>query len=195
MASKFGAHPGTPKCNRLWAVCINPHLMGFRSTPFFNWKGQFFHSFYSWCGAFNPNVHSRINQSKPTCVWTGWRLWVTQKTILNPQYMHHGCQGEGDPKGRVQWYLLPNLELMVLLDSSPTLTLSSCCSSSGRRAPDDSYLALYMVCEFQDDVHWWHKGCIIEHHTSSQTLSVGDKWWELSTLTSYRQVRAILPNF
>ena len=27
-ASKFRAHPGMPKCNRLWAACISPHAMG-----------------------------------------------------------------------------------------------------------------------------------------------------------------------
>ena len=186
---------GHQNCNRLQTVCVNPCLTGFGWTLFFNWKGQFFPSFYSWCGTFDPNVYLRTNQSKPTCMWTGWRLQVTQKTILNQQYMNHGHQGEGDPKERVQWYSLPNLELMVLLDPSLTPALSCCCSSSGRRAPDDNYLALYIVHEAQDDIHWWCKDCIIKHHTSSQTLSAGDKWWELGTLTSYRQVRATQPNF
>ena len=135
MASKFETHPGTQKCNRLQTVCINLHLMGFGWTPLFNQKVQFFPSFYSWCDAFNPNTYLRTNQSKPTCMQTGWRLWVTQKTILNPQYMNHGHQGEGDPEGRVQWYSLPNPELMVILDPSLTPTLSCCCSRLGEKSP------------------------------------------------------------
>ena len=63
-------------------------------------------------------MHSRINQPKPTCIWTGWRLQVTQKTILNTQHNNHSHQGEGDPKRRVQQYSLPNPELMLLLDPS-----------------------------------------------------------------------------
>ena len=86
------------KCNRLWAICISPHLMGFGWTPLFDSKGQFFPSLYSWCSAFDPNAHSRINQSKPTCIQTGWRLQVTQKMILNTQCINHICQDEGDPK-------------------------------------------------------------------------------------------------
>ena len=36
VASKFGAHPGMPKCNRLQAICISPHATGFGRTPLFN---------------------------------------------------------------------------------------------------------------------------------------------------------------
>ena len=52
------------------------------------------------------------------------------------------------------------------------------CSSSGERAPDDHYPPLYIMCETWDDIHWWHKGCIIECYMSSQASSMGDKWWE-----------------
>ena len=173
MASKFRAHHGAPKCNRLWAVCISLHLMGFGWTPLFNQRGQFFPPLYSWCSAFSPNMHSRINQPKPTCIWTGWRLWVTQKTILNTQCINHSCQGEGDPKRRVQWYSLPNPELMLLLD--PSLNPDPCLTAVLEKgAPDDICGAFYTTCEARDDVHWWCKDHIIEHHTSPQTSSAGD---------------------
>ena len=70
---------GVPKCNRLWAVCVSPWVMGFGWTPFFDQKGQFFPPLYSWCGAFNPNMHIITDKLKTACVWTGWGLRETQK--------------------------------------------------------------------------------------------------------------------
>ena len=168
--------------------------MGFRWTPLFDWKGQFFPPLYSWCSVFSPNVHSRINQSKPTCIQTGWRLQVTQKTILNTQCINHSCQGEGDPKRRVQWYSLPNPELMLLLD--PSLIPDPCLTAVLEKgAPDNTYGAFYTMCEAWDDIHWWHKDCIIKCHMSPWTSSA----WEtsgrkLGTLTNHRHARATLWN-
>ena len=65
-----------------------------------------------------PNMHSRINQPKPTCIWTGWRLQVIQKTILNTQCINHSCRGERDPREECNDAHSPNLELMLLLDPS-----------------------------------------------------------------------------
>ena len=145
--------------------------MGFRWTLLFDWKGQFFPLLYSWCGAFSPNMHSRINKPKPTCIQTGWRLWVTQKTILNTQCINHSHQGEGDPKRRVQWCLLPNLESMLLLD--PSLIADPCLTAVLEKgAPDDICGAFYTAHETWDDVHWWCKDCIIEHHMSPWTLTM-----------------------
>ena len=121
-------------CNRLWAVCISPHPTGFGWTLLFDWKGQFFPSLYSWCSAFSPNAHSRINKPKPTCIWTGWRLQETQKTILNTQCTNHSHQGEGDPKRRVQQCSLPEPRVDVTPRSkSDPRPLSHCVS--GKRSP------------------------------------------------------------
>ena len=119
--------------NSLITMCVE--LLGSLLTIRY-WKGQFFPLLYSWCSAFGPNAYSRINQPKPTCIWTGWRLQVTQKTILNTQCINHSCQGEGDPKRRVQWYSLLNPELMLLLDPSP---IPDPCLTAvlEKEAPDD----------------------------------------------------------
>ena len=198
MASKFGAHtPGAPKCNRLQAVCINPCLTGFGWTPFFNWKVQFFPLFYSWCSAFDPNTHLRINQSKPTCVHTGWRLWVTEKTILSPQFMNYGHQGEGNPKGRVWQYSLPNPELMVLLDPSPIPNpCLTAVPSSGKKEPQMIITLLYiwhtkLGMMYTDDTRVASLNIICHHELRVWETSGG----KLGTLTSYRHMRAILPNF
>ena len=193
MASKFGAHPGAPNCNRLWVVCDSTHLMGFRWTLLFEQRGQFFLPLYSWCGAFGPNAYSRINQPKPTCIWTGWRLWVTQKTILNTQCINHSCQGEGDPKRRVPWCLLLKPELRLLLDPSPIpdpcLTMFQ-----ERGAPDDICRAFYIAHEAQDEIHQWCKDRIIKWHTSPWTSSMGASGGQLGTLANHRHMSAMLWN-
>ena len=133
-ASKFGAHPGMPKCNMLWAICTSPHAMGLGWTPLFDQKGQFFPSLYSWCSAFGPNVHTLTNKLKPACIWTGWGLWETQEIILNTWCINHSCQGEGDPKRRVQWCSLPEPRVDVTPRSkSDPRPLSHCVS--GKRSP------------------------------------------------------------
>ena len=69
----------------------------------------------------------------------------------------------------------PRVDVTPRSKSNPR-PLSHCCSGKG--APDDIYLAFYTVREALDDIHWWHKDCIIERHTSPWTLSVGDLWQE-----------------
>ena len=134
VASKFGAHPGMPKCNRLWAICISLWAMGFGWTPLFNWKGQFFPSFYSWCGTFGPNMHTITNKLKPACIQTGWGLWETQEVILNTWCTNHSHQGEGDPKRRVPQCSLPELRVDVTPRSkSDPRPLCHCVS--GKRSP------------------------------------------------------------
>ena len=169
-------------CNRLRAVCVSPRLTGFGWTPL-----------YSWCGAFGPNAYSRINQPKPTCIWTGWRLRVTQKTILNTQCINHSHQGERDPKRRVPWCSLPNPELRLLLDPSlipdPHLAVFQ-----EKGASDDICGAFYIACKAWDDVHQWCKDCIIKWHTSPWTSSVGASGGKLGTLANHRHVSAMLWN-
>ena len=159
-------------CNRLRAVSVSPRATGFGWTPLFDRKGQFFPSLYSWCGAFGPNVHTWTNKLKPACIWTGWGLQETQKTILDTQCINHSHQGEGDPKRRVQWCLLPEPGVDVTprskSDPDPCLTVFQ-----EKGAPDDSCLPFYTACKAHNDIHWWCKDHVIEHHMSSQTSSVG----------------------
>ena len=178
VASKFGAHPGTPKGNRLQAICISPWAMGFRWTPFFDQKGQFFPPLYSWCGAFDPNVHTITNKLKTACVWTGWGLWETQKVILNMSCSNHSIHGEGEPRRRVPQCSLPKLRVddppWSKSDPGPSVTVCQ-----GKRAPDDSYPCFYTAHKACDDVYWWCKDSVIEHWMSSQPSSVGTigrKW-------------------
>ena len=81
-----------------------------------------------------PTCIHKINKLKPTCIWTGWRLRETQKTILNTQCINHSCQGEGDPKRRVQWCSLPKPRVDVTPRSKSDLRPLSCCVS-GKRIP------------------------------------------------------------
>ena len=77
---------------------------------------------------------------------------MTQKTILNTQCINHSHQGEGDPKRRVQQYLLPNPELMLLLD--PSLIPDPCLTAVLEKgAPDNICGAFYTMCKAQDDIH------------------------------------------
>ena len=99
-----------------------------------------------------PNAHSRINQPKPTCIQIGWRLRVTQKTILNTQCISHSCQGEGDPREECNDAHSPNPELILLLDPSPIL--DPCLAVFQEKgAPDDTYRAFYTAHEARDDIH------------------------------------------
>ena len=121
-------------CNRPRAICISPHAMGFRWTLLFNQKGQFFPLFYSWCGAFGPNMHTLTNKLKPACIWTGWGLWETQEIILNTQCTNHSHQDEGDPKRRVSQCSLPKPRVEVTPRSkSDPRPLPHCVS--GKRSP------------------------------------------------------------
>ena len=134
VASKFRAHPGMPKCNRSWAVCVSPWAMGFRWTLLFDQKGQFFPPFYSWCSAFSPNAHTITNKLKPACVQTGWGLQETQEVILNTWCTNHSHQGQGDPKRRVPQCSLPELRVDVTSRSkSDPRPLHYCVS--GKRSP------------------------------------------------------------
>ena len=131
---KYFAYCGPGICNRSWAVCISLQAMGFGWTPLFDWKGQFFPSFYSWCGAFGPNMHMITNKLKPACVQTGWGLWETQEVILNTQCTNHSHQGEGDPKRRVPQCSLPKLRVDVT-PRSKSNPGPLCCCVSGKRSP------------------------------------------------------------
>ena len=81
-------------------------------------RGHFFPSLYSWCGAFSPNAHSRINKLKPTCIQTGWRLQETQKTILNTRCINHSHQVREIQRKECNGARSPNPDLMLLLDPS-----------------------------------------------------------------------------
>ena len=153
--------------------------MGFRWTPLFNQKGQFFPPFYSWCSAFNPSAHTITNKLKPACVWTGWGLRETQKVILNTSCSNHSSQGEGDPKRRVPQCSLPELRVDVTPWSKSDPGPLCHCMSGEKRAPDDSCICFYTACEARDDIHWWCGDSIIEWWTSSWPPSmgtIGKKW-------------------
>ena len=178
MASKFGAHPGTPKCNGLQTVCVSPQSMGFGRTPFFHWKGQFFPSLYSWCGAFDPNVHIITYKLKAACIWDRLRFTRNTKIVLNTGCSKYSIQGEGEPRRRVPRCSLPKLRDDDPLNPSLTPDPLLLCVR-GKSAPDDSYPHFYTACEAHDDVHWWHKDSIIKCWTSSRPSEHGKNWWEM----------------
>ena len=153
--------------------------MGFRWTLFFDWKGQFFPSLYSWCGAFSPNMHALTNKLKLACIWTGWGLRKTQEVILNTQCTNHSHQGEEDPRRRVPWCSLPKPRVEVTPRSKSDPRPLFCCVLGKKGAPDDNHLCFYTMCEAHDDVHWWCKDSIIKCYTSSwpsSTGTIGGKW-------------------
>ena len=87
--------------------------------------------------------------------------------------------GWGRCQGRSVTIPTPKVKVDGPPRSKSNPKLPSCyCSSSGERAQDDHYPPLYVAHEARDDVHRWFKGCVIEHYTSSEALSVGNKWWE-----------------
>ena len=67
---------------------------------------------------------------------------------------------------------------MVLLDPSPIPNLHLTTVPVQERSPDDRYPSLHTVHKARDDVYQWCKSRVIEWYTSSQALSVGNKWRE-----------------
>ena len=206
VASKFWAHPGMPKCNRLRAICISPHAMGFGWTLLFDWKGWFFPLLYSWCSAFSPNMDSQTNKLKPACIQTGWRLWETQKIILNTRCINHSHQGEGDPKRRVQRCSLPKPWVDVTPRSKSDLRpLSHCVSGKRSRKEPQTIIAYPFILHVKlgmtyiDDARIASSNITHHHDLWAWEQVVGNKWWgtsggKLGTLANLRHVRAPLRN-
>ena len=163
-------------------------------TLLFNWKGQFFPSLYSWCGAFDPNMHSRINQSKPTCIWTGLRLQVTQKTTLNTQCINHSHWAWGRSQGKSVMILTPKPRVDVTPRSkSNPRPLSQLLVQE--KEPQMIVTWLFIQCVklrmmYTDDTRVVSSNITHHHKLWVQETSGG----KLGTLTSYRHARAILTN-
>ena len=182
VASKFSAHPGTPKCNRSRAICISLWAMGFRWTPFFDWKGQFFPPLYSWCSAFDPNTHTITNKLKTACVWIGWGLQETQKVILNTSCPNHSSQGEGDPKRRVPQCSLPKLRVDVTprSKSNPGPSVTTC---QEKREPQMTVTYIFIqhakpVMMYTDDASTATSNIGCHHGPRAWEQLAGNEWWE-----------------
>ena len=164
-------------CNRSRAVCISPRATRFGWTLLFDRKGQFFPSFYSWCGAFDPNVHTITNKLKPACVRTGWGLQETQKVILNTHCTNHSSQGEGDPKRRVPELRVDVTPLIQVQSQTPV----PLCLRKKEPQMIVAYTFIWCVkpvMTYTDDARTVSSN--IEHHHSPWAWEqlAGNEWWE-----------------
>ena len=171
-----------PICNRLRAICVSLHATGFRWTLLLDWKGQFFPSFYSWCGAFSPSVHTITNKLRPACIWTGWGLWETQEVILNTRCTNHSHQDEGDPKRRVPWCSLPKPRVEVTPRSKSDPKPLSCCVSE-KKEPQMIVAYAFIQCVkpgmmYTDDTRMASLNVTCHHGSWVWEPLAGNKWQE-----------------
>ena len=72
-------------------------------------RGQFFPPLYSWCSAFDPNVHITTYKLKGSLYTDRLRFTRKTKIVLNTSCSKYNIQGEEEPRRRVPQCSLPEL--------------------------------------------------------------------------------------